>query len=255
MNQPQRLQALRATTPNGRSPGTRGQATRSKLLEATVALVSETPWRSVKVTDIARRAGTSPATFYQYFENVERAITVLAEEIIEEASALADLADGDWSPEASWETALSVAEGFLTFWEENRAIFRVLEFETEDVDAGLRGLRVRALNSLAISLANAIMLGQSQHAERAMVSEDPMAMAGTLVAMLASVSAHRYGFEFWGIRTASLLDSQARLIHLAVTGRPAPVGVIGRDIAEKKVRPRTSPVLGGQVAAHRRSAP
>ena len=32
-----------------------------------------TPWRSIKVIDIARQAGTSPATFYQYFENVEAA--------------------------------------------------------------------------------------------------------------------------------------------------------------------------------------
>ena len=45
-----------------------------------------------------------------------------------------------------------------------------------------------------------------------------MAAAGTLIAMLAQVAGHRYGFEFWGIRTASLVDSQARLLHWSVTG-------------------------------------
>ena len=49
-----------------------------------------------------------------------------------------------------------------------------------------------------------------------------MAVAGTLVAMFASVSAHRYGFEFWGIRTRNLIDTQARTLHWAVTGRQAP---------------------------------
>ena len=49
-----------------------------------------------------------------------------------------------------------------------------------------------------------------------------MAVAGTLVAMYASVAAHRYGFEFWGIRTGALLESQARMLHWAVTGRPGP---------------------------------
>ena len=49
-----------------------------------------------------------------------------------------------------------------------------------------------------------------------------MAVAGTLVAMFASVSAHRYGFEFWGIRTGHLIDTQARVLHWAVTGREAP---------------------------------
>jgi AcrR family transcriptional regulator len=252
MTSAEHVESSGGSTPDGREPGTRGQATRQRLLEATVALVAETPWRSVKVTDIARRAGTSPATFYQYFENVERAITVLAEDIIEEAGTLADLAESDWSPEHSWETALTLTEGFLTFWEENRAIFRVLEFETEDVDAGLRGLRVRALNALAVSLASAISTGGSVSGAGEVFTCDPMAMAGTLVAMLASVSAHRYGFEFWGIRTSSLLDSQARLIHVAVTGRPGPPGVVGRQAAMKSTRPRTGPVPGGQVVAHRR---
>ena len=77
-----------------------------------------------------------------------------------------------------------------------------------------------------------------------------MAVAGTLVAMFASVSAHRYGFEFWGIRTRNLIDTQARTLHWAVTGRPAPPGVMPR---RESTRPRTGPVLGGATA--RRGSP
>ena len=51
-------------------------------------------WRSVKVTDIARQARTSPATFYQYFANVEEAIRVLAEGMVDEAAQLAELVGG-----------------------------------------------------------------------------------------------------------------------------------------------------------------
>jgi hypothetical protein len=67
--------------------------------------------------------------------------------------------------------------------------------------------------------------------------------------MLAQVSGHRYGFEFWGIRTASLVDSQARLLHWAVTGRPAPAGarVAGSEVPQ----PRTGPVVGGGAASSR----
>jgi hypothetical protein len=63
------------------------------------------------------------------------------------------------------------------------------------------------------------------------------------------VAGHRYGFEFWGIRTASLVDSQARLLHWAVTGRAAPEGakVIGSDAP----LPRTGPVIGGGAASVR----
>jgi len=70
-------------TTDGRVPGRRGLATRQRLIEQTAELLLATPWRSIKVIDIARAAGTSPATFYQYFENVEAVITVLAEELVE----------------------------------------------------------------------------------------------------------------------------------------------------------------------------
>ncbi len=245
-------------TTDGRTPGSRGRATRQRLLDATAELLATTPWRSVKVIDIARSAGTSPATFYQYFENVERAITVLAEGMVDEAVQVADLVDGDWQPAASWETALCVAEGFLAYWERNRAVFRVLELDSDD--ASLRGIRVRALNAITVAWARAIATyqpssdGPKGAAPSSPAGADPMAVAGTLVAMMASVAAHRYGFEFWGIRTANLVDSEARLLHVAVTGRPGPDGVVGREPAGSSTAPRTGPVLGGQVVQHRRPA-
>ena len=245
-------------TTDGRVAGERGRATRQKLLDAAVDLLATTPWRSVKVIDIARRAGTSPATFYQYFENVEQAIGVVAEEMVEEAGALAELLDGDWSEEASWETALSVCEGFVDYWDTNRTVFRVLDLATEEGDAQLRGVRVRALNAVTVSMARVI---EQAHPRRkggllssaSPAGSDPMAVAGTLVAMFASVAAHRYGFEFWGIRTRDLIDSQARLLHWAVTGRPGPDGVVGREPLQhsRASGPRTGPVLGGAVVAHR----
>jgi AcrR family transcriptional regulator len=225
------------STTDGRVPGERGRQTRQRLLEATVELLSTTSWRSVKVTDIARRAGTSPATFYQYFGNVEQAIRVLAEGMVDEAAQLSELVGGDWSAGASWETALAVTEGFLAYWEDNRAVFRVVDLATEEGDSQLRGIRVRALNAVTVALAQVI--GQATPADRGLpgtatdspAGSEPMAVAGALVAMFASVSAHRYGFEFWGIRTHNLIDTQARMLHWAVTGRAGPSGVVGHGLA------------------------
>jgi AcrR family transcriptional regulator len=215
-------------TTDGRVPGQRGRATRERLLQATVDQLTSTPWRSVTVIEIARSAGTSPATFYQYFGSVEQAIGVLAEGMVAEAAALADLVGGDWSEEGSWETALAVCEGFLGYWEANRNVFRVVDLATVEGDVHLRGVRVRALNAVTEALARVITLaspgprGPAVGGTSSPAGSDPMAVAGTLVAMFASVAAHRYGFEFWGIRTHDLVDSQARLLHWAVTGRPAP---------------------------------
>jgi AcrR family transcriptional regulator len=226
------------STTDGRTPGQRGRQTRQRLLDATVELLTTTSWRSVKVTDIARRARTSPATFYQYFGNVEQAIRVLAEGMVDQATLLSELVGGDWSDEASWETALTVTEAFLTYWEDNRAVFRVVDLATEEGDAQLRGIRVRALNAVTVALAQVITEaspapgGAPGTATASPAGAEPMAVAGTLVAMFASVSAHRYGFEFWGIRTRNLIDTQARLLHWSVTGRPGPADVMGREPVE-----------------------
>ena len=229
---------LIATT-DGRVPGRRGLATRQRLLECTAELLVATPWRSIKVIDIARQAGTSPATFYQYFENVEAAITVLAEELVEGVGVLAGLVDGDWSEGASWNTAVAVVEGFMDYWERNRAVFRVVELTTVEGDLRFQGLRVRALNAVTVTLARVIAThgrGLGSPAGR-----DPMAAAGTLIAMLAQVAGHRYGFEFWGIRTASLVDSQARLLHWSVTGSGRP----GRRRGRRGGGPTTPDGTGG----------
>ncbi|HEY1826796.1 MAG TPA: TetR family transcriptional regulator [Acidimicrobiales bacterium] len=244
------------STTDGRVPGERGRLTRQRLLDATVDLLSTTSWRSVKVTDIARQAGTSPATFYQYFSNVEEAITVLAEGMVDQAAQLGELVGGDWSEEASWGTALTITEGFLSYWEDNRAVFRVVDLATEDGESQLRGIRVRALNAVTVALAQVISQAAPSHhgtpgtSTVSPAGSDPMAVAGTIVAMFASVSAHRYGFEFWGIRTRHLIDTQARILHWAVTGRPAPASV---EEVSPRSGPRTGPVLGGAVVQHRRA--
>ena len=222
-------QELIATT-DGRVPGRRGLATRQRLLECTAELLVATPWRSIKVIDIARQAGTSPATFYQYFENVEAAITVLAEELVEGAGILAEVVDGDWSEGASWDTAVAVVEGFMDYWERNRAVFRVVELTTVEGDLRFQGLRVRALNAVTVTLARVI--ANQAPTSGSPAGSDPMAAAGTLIAMLAQV-----------------VDSQARLLHWSVTGRPAPEGA--RVPGSEGAAPRTGPVVGGGAASAR----
>jgi len=231
---------------DGRLPGRRGQATRQRLLTCTAELLEGTPWRSIKVIDIARQAGTSPATFYQYFENVEQAILVLAEELTEGAGQLAALVDGDWSEEAGWDTARQVVQGFMDYWEANRAVFRVVELATEEGDLRFRGLRVRALNAVTVTLAR-VIAGAAPKGSPA--GDDPMTVAATLISMLAHVASHRYGYEFWGIRTDSLVDSQARILLWSVTGTSAPA-----DSEHARPAPRTGPVVGGGAARARTDA-
>src|SRR5215203_835021 len=111
---------------DGRVPGRRGRATRQRLLECTGEMLTTTSYRDVKVIDIARDAGTSPATFYQYFADVEAAILVLAEEMAQQGQHLtAIITNGSWTGADALTTALELVDAFLAFWDDHRSVLRV----------------------------------------------------------------------------------------------------------------------------------
>ncbi|WP_334144821.1 TetR family transcriptional regulator [Rhabdothermincola sp.] len=209
---------------DGRVPGRRGRATRQRLLERTAEMLRSTSYRDLKVVDIARGAGTSPATFYQYFPEVESAILVLAEEMSQVGSARLSgvVRDGNWKGRAAYDTAMAVVEEVMAFWEEHRAVLRVVDLATDEGDQRFRKIRVALLNGLTNALAEVIEAAAKTGRHPADL--DPMATAGVLVSMLAHVAAHRYGFEFWGIRTDDLQRSMARIVYTTVTGQRPPAG-------------------------------
>ena len=100
-----------------RHAGRRGQATRQKLLDCLGKMLGTSPYRDVRVIDVARKAGTSPATFYQYFPDVEAAVLEIAEGAVRESAALSELVAGrSWSGKAGRQTAEELVDGFLAFW-------------------------------------------------------------------------------------------------------------------------------------------
>jgi AcrR family transcriptional regulator len=209
---------------DGRVPGRRGRATRHRLLAQTAEMLKTGSYRDLKVVDIARAAGTSPATFYQYFPDVESAILVLAEEMAHVGGArLSGLVrDSAWKGKAAYGSALALVDGVVGFWEEHRSVLRVLDLATDEGDPRFQQIRVKLLNELTNALAEVI--DASARAGRHPADLDPMATAGVLVSMLAHVAAHRYGFEFWGIRTGDLERSMARIVHTTLTGQKPPAG-------------------------------
>jgi AcrR family transcriptional regulator len=206
---------------DGRVPGRRGRATRQRLLEQTEAMLQASSFRDLKVVDIARGAGTSPATFYQYFPDVESAILMLAEQMALAGGSLAELVrEQSWKGKAAYPAAEGLVDGVLEFWETHRPVLRVVDLATDEGDQRFRQIRARMLNGLTLALVEVIdeLKRSSRHPD----DLDPMATAGVLVSMLAHVAAHRYGFEFWGIRTDDLRRSMARVVHTTVTGQRPP---------------------------------
>ncbi|MCX4828594.1 TetR/AcrR family transcriptional regulator [Streptomyces sp. NBC_00006] len=205
-------------TVDGRVAGRRGQATRQKLLDCLGEMLSSSPYRDVKVIDVARKAGTSPATFYQYFPDVEGAVLEIAEQMATVGAGLTELvADRSWVGKAGWATAQELVDGFLEFWRKNDAILRVVDLGAAEGDKRFYKLRMKILNSVNNSLADAVKDLQ----DKGKVDKDvsPAAVAGSLVAMLAAVASHQKGFQSWGVKQAELKPNLAMLVHLGVTGK------------------------------------
>ncbi|MET9427271.1 MULTISPECIES: TetR family transcriptional regulator [unclassified Streptomyces] len=205
-------------TVDGRVAGRRGQATRQKLLDCLSEMLRSSPYRDVKVIDVARKAGTSPATFYQYFPDVEGAVLEIAEEMTKEGGALSDLASGrTWVGKAGWQSSEELVEGFLDFWRKNDALLRVVDLGAAEGDKRFYKLRMKILGSVTSSLTDAVKELQSKG--RVDKDVNPAAIAGALVAMLAAVASHQKAFQTWGVKQNELKPNLALLVHLGVTGK------------------------------------
>ncbi|MET7760324.1 TetR family transcriptional regulator [Streptomyces sp. NPDC005389] len=205
-------------TVDGRVAGRRGQATRQKLLDCLGEMLSSSPYRDVKVIDVARKAGTSPATFYQYFPDVEGAVLEIAEEMAKEGAGLTELVSGrSWVGKAGWQTSEDLVEGFLDFWRKHDAILRVVDLGAAEGDKRFYKIRMKILNSVTNSLTDAVKELQAKGKVDKEVS--PAAMAGSLVAMLAAVAGHQKGFTTWGVKQSELKPNLALLVHLGITGK------------------------------------
>ncbi len=207
---------------DGRVPGHRGLATRQKLLAQVATMLTDTTYRDLKVVDVARGAGTSPATFYQYFADAEAALLALAEEVVAEGRErlTTPVLVGDWTVNGAYETCENIAAAFLGFWDDHGSLMAVIDLAALEGDERFRGARIDLLNPFTEAIGD---VARDQQALGALpVDVDPRATAAVLVAMLAHVSGHRYGIEAYGTKTDAIRSAMARLLFTGVTGARPP---------------------------------
>ena len=207
---------------DGRVPGRRGLLTRARLLDQTRALLGTTSYRDLKVVDIARGAGTSPATFYQYFPDAEAALLALADELVGEGRErlTRPVREGDWSSKSAYDSCEAIAASFLSFWSEHGALLRVIDLAALEGDQRFRDIRTGMLNSFSEAIGRVV--DAQREAGRLPADLETTATAAVLVAMLAQVAGHQYGIERYGTTAEALRRAMARQLYSAVTGRKPP---------------------------------
>jgi AcrR family transcriptional regulator len=204
---------------SGRPTGRRGQLTRQRLLDATQDLLDAAAYRDLKVVDVARAAGTSPATFYQYFPDAESAVLELAQVMAARSGQMLEslVRDADWDGDR--QAASAVAAGFLDVWADHGSLIGVIDLAAAEGEPRFRQIRTDLLNRPTEAFADVI--GARVESGRLPPDVEPIATAGVLVSMLAHVASHHRGLVDWGAADADLRHTLARIVDWSVTGRDA----------------------------------
>ena len=206
------------TATDGRVIGRRAIQTRRRVLDTTAALLKEHGALDLKVTDVAREVGTSPATFYQYFADVEDAILALATDLVVEVAPISAQLDDDWTGPDGPDRARRFVSDYTTFWDEHAAVLRIMLLRADERDERFRGIR-RGYNAPFMTSMVA-KVRSAQSVGRLTTALDAEATAGAMLAALDRLPNYREMFEKRGTTRDAMIETMARLLLSSLTGEP-----------------------------------
>lgn len=196
---------------DGRPLGRRGAETRQRLLDATAQLLEDNGLRELKVVDIARAVGLSPATFYQYFGDAEAAVLALSAAVGEETASLSQLLGRDWNGDDGLDCARQLVEVFIANWDTHRAVLRTRNLAAQEGDERFRAVRNAALRPLTEGIAAKVTA-------RIDSGLAPYAAAAAMVSMLERMAAFHADLRVYGTSRADVVETTARILHHTATG-------------------------------------
>ncbi|TDJ04631.1 MAG: TetR/AcrR family transcriptional regulator [Deltaproteobacteria bacterium] len=200
----------------GRPLGRRALETRRRLLDATAELLGKRGVREIRVVEIAREVDTSPATFYQYFKDVEEATLALAEEAAQEMPALAEKLAGAWNSGGGLEIARTLVDAFIRHWDAYHAVLRLRNLAADEGEPRFLQVRRQAMTPILDELARCIR--ESQEAGLVSPQINAHAASAALAAILERLAAYHTELESLGVTRDDLVETSARILHQTVTG-------------------------------------
>jgi AcrR family transcriptional regulator len=201
---------------SGRPLGVRALEKRRLILDATRDLLQYRGLRELRVADIARAVATSPATFYQYFSDVEHVVLHLAAEANTELPALLQLFDGVWRGKEGRRRALQVVNFFMDYWDRHGPILRIRNLAAEEGDKRFMALRRAAMEPILAAMVSLM--------ERSGVTEkDPLISPGSaalaMSAILDRLAAVHTLVEGEGVSRDDLVGTSAQILFRTLTGK------------------------------------
>ena len=169
----------------------RSRATVEAIVEAAAQILARDGWDRVNTNAIARRAGVSVGSVYEYFANKQAILDTIidrhltrGEEVLREG---AELVDADTGPAA---VVRLLVEGFVTVHRDDPQLHRALSSEVP-LSKRQRD-RIDAVREQAVALVTAALAG---HVERPEIK-------ATLLVDAADALAHRWLIDEVGVPVA-----------------------------------------------------
>jgi AcrR family transcriptional regulator len=201
---------------DGRTIGRRAHLTRRRFLDTTLALLDRKGALDLKVIDIAREAGSSTATFYQYFEHVDAALLALADEAGADLSSVNELAQVDWMTPTGLEDARRFTATFIDYWDAHKAILRVRNLRSEEGDPRFRALRLDANAVMLKAFSSKLRTGQADG--RVSRHLDVNTAAGAMMSVLERMAGFHVEFERRGVSRRALIETVSRIVLQTLCG-------------------------------------
>lgn len=202
---------------DGRVLGSRAESTRTRLLDATSKLLSEAGVLELRIVDITREVGSSPATFYQYFIDVDAAILALAEQATHDEAPLVSHLSTGWDGDDGLRRAEEFVDDYMRYWDDHTAVLRVRNLKAEEGNVAFREARSKA--NLLLIQAMSAMVEQAQRDGRLPDTIHPFVTATAMIAMIERLLPYRTEIARRGAPAPALRDTLAILLYRSLTGR------------------------------------
>jgi AcrR family transcriptional regulator len=204
---------------DGRVIGERAAATRQRLLDATLSLLSSDGVLDLKVVDITRAAGAAPATFYQYFADLDAAVLALAEVAVEDETPLIEFLQPPWSTPDDLTRAAAFVDAYAKYWSDHQAVLLVRNLRAEQGDIEFRAVRSRANLLLLRRMADMVTAGQE--AGRIRANLEPFATAAAMMAMLDRLLAYSNELRRRGSSREAQRETMVTILFHTLSGLTA----------------------------------
>ena len=232
----------------GQILGRKGMETREKLMQATRQLLrTESPLELTAVA-IAAEAGTSPASFYMYFDDTKDVLFALSQVAGQDMAKIHAIFDLPWQRDNLEQRAADVIDALYKVWDEHRAVLRYRNLEATRGDSRFSELRLNTFIPFIQRFAERILsINPAQGTRR---RSDAFSEATILHGAMEHLAATDPDVMEGGLGARRVNANMARIVAMVMRGGAAPdIAAPLPDTAQSKAAPQTAPEAAPSPAA------